>query len=683
MPTIPVGTDVLGQVEAEVLVERILVALEEALDERLVDDRDILAVVVVGAVEVPASHQSDPQVLEIVRADPIPGRAGLLSRLRRRMSRHEHELAPVVGQRVVQRQTCAPYAREACEPLLDDAIQGLELFGGVGGGRPVQLHQDSPLNLEAEVLALEIAQAAREHHRTSDEDHGDRRLHDQQGLARDRRMIASAPPGPAEGVHRARARRKPRRRGTEQRAGDERDGHRETEHHRRGARVDRQERRSGERQRQQEARRAECDCEAGDPAGKGQQDALDERLDDDVAARRADREPDRGLAAPGDRAGEQQVGDVGARDEQHQPAHAKQKLQAAPVLLLHDPDAGAGGHHVDHLARQCLDHVRHPVGGIARIVLHPLVQDAGEPRADAVDRGVRPNPADHAQPGRNRLLEDGRVAVDERLLLERNPQIGRIASQRLAEEPGRRHADDREGVSFDDQGRANERGIAAVGALPRVVAHHDGGSRRRRVVGSREHAATQRLDAERREVIASDVFRPQRRRARFHALAPHTDPGAAGLERREFLELGQVRLQALEQWIREHAPAILRTTLDAAAVAVADPIEPRGIADRQRSQHDRVDEREDRRRAADAERQRQNRGDGEDARDPKLAQGVADFTDEAAQSVLLSIDSRATTGLDGQPQQIVAGRSDGWLPPSGGRMRLPLREGRAHFKSLA
>ena len=36
------------------------------------------------------------------------------------------------------------------------------------------------------------------------------------------------------------------------------------------------------------------------------------------------------------RAREQQVGDVGAGDQQHQPADAEQDLQAASVLLLHD-----------------------------------------------------------------------------------------------------------------------------------------------------------------------------------------------------------------------------------------------------------------------------------------------------------------------------------------------------------
>ena len=66
--------------------------------------------------------------------------------------------------------------------------------------------------------------------------------------------------------------------------------------------------------------------------------------------------------------------------------------------------------------------------GIAGVVLHPLVQDAGEPRAHTVGRGARPQPADHAQPRRDRLPKDRRVAVDQRLLLQRNPEIGRVGS---------------------------------------------------------------------------------------------------------------------------------------------------------------------------------------------------------------------------------------------------------------
>ena len=282
----------------------------------------------------------------------------------------------------------------------------------------------------------------------------------------------------------------------------------------------------------------------GDAAGDREQDALDERLRHDLPARRAHREPHGGLTAPRDRAREQQVRDVGAGDEQHQPAHAEQNLQAAPVLLLHDADAGAGGHDRDHLLGQRLDDVGHPVRRVAGVVLHPLVEDAGEPRAHAVGRRARTQPADHAQPRGDRLAEDRGVAVDQRLLLERNPQVRRIAAQRFAEESRRRDADDGEGVPLDEERGADDRRIAAVGALPDVVAQHDDGRRRRRVVGGGEDAAAERADAERREVVAGDVLGAQRPRRRVDVLAPHADARAAGLKRRDLLELRQSRPSA-------------------------------------------------------------------------------------------------------------------------------------------
>ena len=201
-------------------------------------------------------------------------------------------------------------------------------------------------------------------------------------------------------------------------------------------------------------------------AGDREQDALDERLGHDLPSRRAHREPDRRLTAPRHRAREQQVGDVGAGDEQHEPAHAEENLQAAAVLLFHDADARAGRHHGDHLLRQRADDVGHPVRRVAGLVLHPLVQDAGEPRAHAVGRRARTQPSDHAQPRGHRLAQDRRLAVDQRFLLERNPQVGRVGAERLAEESRRRDPGDGERVSLDEERGADDRRIAAVGALP-------------------------------------------------------------------------------------------------------------------------------------------------------------------------------------------------------------------------
>ena len=304
-------------------------------------------------------------------------------------------------------------------------------------------------------------------------------LHDEQRLARDRRVIAGAAAGAAQRVDRIGARREPGRRGAEQmpvtsaspnaNASTIGDGFVSI-----GRKV------VPANASDSSSRAVPIgDGESDDAAGDGEEDALDQRLRDDLPARRADRQPQRRLAAPRDRAREQQVGDVGAGDQQHQSAHAEQDAQAAAVLLPHDADAAARRHDRDHLPRQALDHVRHPVRRIARVVLHPLAQDAGEPRADAVGRRAGREPADHAQPRGDRLAQERRVAVDQRLLVQRNPQIGRIAAQRLAEEPGRRHADDRERMPLDDERGADDRRIAAVGALPDVMAHHDDRRRRR------------------------------------------------------------------------------------------------------------------------------------------------------------------------------------------------------------
>ena len=263
----------------------------------------------------------------------------------------------------------------------------------------------------------------------------------------------------------------------------------------------------------------------------------------------------------------------------------------------------------------------------------------------------RPIARSHADDG---LAEDRRVAVDQRLLLQRNPQIRRIAAQRFAEESRRRHADDGERVALDDERGADDRWIAAVGALPDVVAQHDDRRRRRRVVRGAEHAAAERTDAKRREIVAGHVLGPQRPRRRLRALPSHAEARAAGLKGRDLFELRQLGLQPLEQRKREHPPAILRAALHAAGVAVADAVEARGVADRQRAQHDRVDEREDGRGAANAERERQHRRDGEDARHPELTQRVTKFADEDFPK-LCSPDccSSVRAGLDGGRAQFV------------------------------
>ena len=142
-------------------------------------------------------------------------------------------------------------------------------------------------------------------------------------------------------------------------------------------------------QRQQQPRGGACHDEPGDAARHREQDAFRQRLHHDLTPGGAERQAHGGLATPRYRAGEQQVRDVRARDQQHEPAHCEQNLQAASVLFFHHADAGAGRNDVDHLLRKHADDIGHPVRGISGVVLQPLPQHAGQTRAHTGRGGPR------------------------------------------------------------------------------------------------------------------------------------------------------------------------------------------------------------------------------------------------------------------------------------------------------
>src|SRR5262249_34310770 len=186
---------------------------------------------------------------------------------------------------------------------------------------------------------------------------------------------------------------------------------------------------------------------------------------------------------------------------------------------------------------------------------------------------------------------------------------------------------------------------------------HDDGRRRRRVIVYGEDAAAEGADAEGREVVASDVFRPERARGDVHAGPADADAEAAGLEGGQSFELGRFGFEAFEERVRGHRPAILRSALDAAVVAVADAVEPFRVGNRERPQHDRVDQCEDRGRAADTERQRQDGRGSEDGRETELTDRVTDGANRVVHADRLD-------GLD--PPSVVAVRiARGWTTLAG------------------
>ena len=65
----------------------------------------------------------------------------------------------------------------------------------------------------------------------------------------------------------------------------------------------------------------------GDATRDRKDDAFDERLRDNLATARTQRDAQCGLGAARNRAGQHQVRDVGAGDQQHQAADSEQDLQ--------------------------------------------------------------------------------------------------------------------------------------------------------------------------------------------------------------------------------------------------------------------------------------------------------------------------------------------------------------------
>ncbi len=68
------------------------------------------------------------------------------------------------------------------------------------------------------------------------------------------------------------------------------------------------------------------------------------------------------------------------------------------------------------------------------------------------------------------------------LLLQGNPDIGRIAAQSFTKEPRRGDADHGERMSFEHERGANNGRISAISGLPGMVAEHDHRRRSRLVV---------------------------------------------------------------------------------------------------------------------------------------------------------------------------------------------------------
>ena len=99
--------------------------------------------------------------------------------------------------------------------------------------------------------------------------------------------------------------------------------------------------------------------------------------------------------------------------------------------------------------------------------------------------------------------------VDERFLLQGQPELGRIAAQRFTEEARRCNAGDGERMPLDDEGRSHDRRIGVVLLLPGAITQHGYRWRGGLIVTGSDGAAGEGANAEGREVVAGDEFAAQ------------------------------------------------------------------------------------------------------------------------------------------------------------------------------
>ncbi len=321
--------------------------------------------------------------------------------------------------------------------------------------------------------------------------------------------------------------------------------------------------------------------QAGGGAGEDQQKTLRGELAQHASAAGAERDANRDLPLADFGAGQQQVGDIGARDHQYE-GHRHQKNEQGGVEIAQN--LALDGTELDAAAL---------VGG--GIGLFQALTNAVHLALGACQRDAGPEARQH-RGAAGAAVGDILAANGHH---QGQPEFGAIFH---AAEPGRHDADDGVRLAVELKGAADDRGIAAESPLPQRIAQDDDGiALRHFVLFGPEGAAEGGMDAEQRKIRLGDVF------GRDALPLVHAGEGRAGV-REEGHVLERAALRAPVAVVRHGgAPAFHLRPLDIAPQF--DQAGRRGI--RERAEDDGIDDAENGGVGANAEGQGENRHEGE------------------------------------------------------------------------
>ncbi len=335
-------------------------------------------------------------------------------------------------------------------------------------------------------------------------------------------------------------------------------------------------------------------AEADGAADDSEDEAFDQQLPDDPPAGGAEGGAHRDLAPALGRAREQQVGDVGAGDQQHEGDGAKNREERRP--------AGAA----DEAGLERLEPQAGHVLGLGLVGGDHLIRDRPQLGAGLRCGRAVAQTAEDAQHARG----PGPLPFGGN---ERCPDLRRFGERLTAGH----HADDRGRPAVDAKRAAEHAGIRAVARAPNSGADDDDGLRARALVGVDEIAAEGRRLPEHRERVGGEIralhlFGQVTSVAEVHRRAAVAgEPGEMARLRPPLLQLDERRVAAapVPQVPGEHVQVV-------------------GRFERKRPHERRVHDRETHRIGADAEGERQDRGGGEGAAADDQADGEAQVLHE-------------------------------------------------------
>ena len=364
--------------------------------------------------------------------------------------------------------------------------------------------------------------------------------------------------------------------------------------------------------------------------GEREHQALDEQLLHQAAARGTQRQADSDLALAHERAGDQQVGDVGAGDEQDEPDHAHQHEQGRGEVVAQAGEACRCRFDEQSPLHELLARVGGPVlrGRQRLLVLTDLREEPLQRRLGGVDRVARLQPGEDLDPPGAPIVHVHPRPVRRHHVLHQDRDADLRRLRRIdAGESCRGDTDHGHRVVVDPDRLADDRRIACEPADPVVVAQDDDRVAHGDliVLPGVEHAAERRLHAEQREVVA-------RHHLRLHALGLVVDADRRRDQppAQHFRERLRLLLVVLVDGVRVHARPHVAAVV---APLLVQHDQLLGILDRQLPEQHLVDQREDRRIRANPERQGQDGDDGEQraaAKPPECQSKVREYRSHRA-----------------------------------------------------